>query len=301
MALSLFFRAASWYWIVRAALPNRPVRRRDVTSATMIGVLMSATLPARLGEPARAMTLARRTGRMRETFPVLLGTLVSQTMLNLVALALLGAIIVSTTDLFHSSTQKLFAFSFVPLVLLVVVLLAPVLMRRNGNGRLARARRGAAPARCSRYAPASPSSASRAAERSPRPPSSAPGRSSSPPAGRCWPRSGWRRRDRRRRRGALRGQRHRGRAGDPVQHRRLPAGRDQRPAHRLRHRHRRRPRLRRDPPGGRDRHRGRPRPAGPGPRGPHLERPARAGPLGGAGSPRTAARSEPDASERIRA
>jgi phosphatidyl-myo-inositol alpha-mannosyltransferase len=139
MAASLFFRAASWYWIVRAALPNRPVRRRDVTSATMIGVLMSATLPARLGEPARALALARRTGRMRETFPVLLGTLVSQTMLNLVALALLGVIIVSSTPLFHSGTQKLFAFSLVPLLLLVIVLLAPMLMRRNGNGRLARA------------------------------------------------------------------------------------------------------------------------------------------------------------------
>ncbi len=138
MALSLFFRAASWYWIVRAALPLRPVRRRDVTSATMIGVLMSATLPARLGEPARAMSLARRIGRMRETFPVLLGTLVSQTLLNLVALAMLGVIIVSTTDLFHSSTQKLFAFSFLPLILFVVVLLGPPLMRRNGNGRLAR-------------------------------------------------------------------------------------------------------------------------------------------------------------------
>jgi phosphatidylinositol alpha-mannosyltransferase len=138
MAISLFFRAASWYWIARAALPNRPVRRRDVTSATMIGVLMSATLPARLGEPARALALARRTGRMRETFPVLLGTLVSQTMLNLVALALLGVIIVSTTPLFHSGTQKLFVFSLVPLVLLLVVLIAPMLMRRNGDGRLAR-------------------------------------------------------------------------------------------------------------------------------------------------------------------
>ena len=138
MALSLFFRAASWYWIACAALPNRPVRRRDVTSATMIGVLMSATLPARLGEPARALALARRTGRMRETFPVLLGTLVSQTMLNLVALAMLGVIIITTTPLFHSGTQKLFAFSLVPLILLVVVLLAPVLMRRNGNGRVAR-------------------------------------------------------------------------------------------------------------------------------------------------------------------
>jgi phosphatidylinositol alpha-mannosyltransferase len=86
MALSLFFRAAAWYWIVGAALPNRPVRRRDVTSATMIGVLMSATLPARLGEPARALALSRRTGRVRETFPVIVGTLVSQTLLNIVAL-----------------------------------------------------------------------------------------------------------------------------------------------------------------------------------------------------------------------
>ncbi len=139
MSLSLFFRAASWYWIARAALPGRPLRRRDVTSATMVGVLMSATLPARLGEPARALALARRTGRMRETFPVLLGTLVSQTMLNIVALLLLGVIIVSTTDLFHSGTQKLFAFSFVPLALLLIVLLAPALMRRAGHGRLARA------------------------------------------------------------------------------------------------------------------------------------------------------------------
>jgi phosphatidylinositol alpha-mannosyltransferase len=138
MALSLFVRAASWYWIVRAALPNRPVRRRDVTSATMIGVLMSATLPARLGEPARALSLSRRTGRVRETFPVLIGTLVSQTMLNIVALLLLGVIIISTTPLFHSSTQKLFAFSFVPIVLLLAVLVAPRLTRRSGSGRLAK-------------------------------------------------------------------------------------------------------------------------------------------------------------------
>ncbi|TMK71862.1 MAG: flippase-like domain-containing protein, partial [Actinobacteria bacterium] len=119
--------------------PNSPLRRRDVTSATMIGVLMSATLPARLGEPARAMVLARRTGRMRFTFPVLLGTLVSQTVLNIAALALLGVIIVASTDLFHSGSTKLFVFSLVPLVLLLVVILAPVVVRRPmGTGRLAR-------------------------------------------------------------------------------------------------------------------------------------------------------------------
>ncbi|MDX6663309.1 MAG: phosphatidyl-myo-inositol alpha-mannosyltransferase [Solirubrobacterales bacterium] len=139
MAASLFLRAASWYAIARAALPGRRLRRRDVTSATMIGVLMSATLPARLGEPARAMVLARRTGRMRETFPVLLGTLVSQTVLNIIALIGLGAIIVSTTDLFHSSSTKLFIASAAPLALLVAVLLAPVVLRSGGEGRIARA------------------------------------------------------------------------------------------------------------------------------------------------------------------
>ena len=52
----------------------------------MIGVLMSSTLPARLGEPSRALIVARRTGRPRENLPVVLGTVVSQTVLNIVAL-----------------------------------------------------------------------------------------------------------------------------------------------------------------------------------------------------------------------
>jgi phosphatidyl-myo-inositol alpha-mannosyltransferase len=139
MVAAMFARAASWVAIARAALPGRQVRRRDVTSATMIGVLMSATLPARLGEPARAMVLARRVGRMRETFPVLIGTLVSQTALNILALVLLGGIIVSTTDLFQSSTQKLFLVSTAPLLILLAVLLAPSLVKVNGQGRVARA------------------------------------------------------------------------------------------------------------------------------------------------------------------
>ncbi len=138
MVGSLFLRAASWYAIARAALPRFPLRRRDVTSATMIGVLMSATLPARLGEPARAMVLARRTGRMRESFPVLLGTLVSQSALNLLALVILGAIIVGSTDLFAAKTEQLFLISLAPLAILVAVLLAPTVVRRNGSGRVSR-------------------------------------------------------------------------------------------------------------------------------------------------------------------
>jgi phosphatidyl-myo-inositol alpha-mannosyltransferase len=139
MVGAMFARAASWVAIARAALPGSVVRRRDVTSATMIGVLMSATLPARLGEPARAMVLSRRVGRMRETFPVLIGTLVSQTAINIFALVLLGGIIVSTTDLFQASTQKLFLVSTAPLLILLAVLLAPSLVKVNGKGRVARA------------------------------------------------------------------------------------------------------------------------------------------------------------------
>src|SRR3954447_14197717 len=134
MVGSMFARAASWVAIARAALPGRVVRRRDVTSATMIDVLMSATLPARLGEPARAMVLSRRVGRMRETFPILIGTLVSQTALNILALVLLGGIIVSTTDLFQASTQKLFLVSTAPLLILLAVLAAPSLVWVNGQG-----------------------------------------------------------------------------------------------------------------------------------------------------------------------
>jgi phosphatidyl-myo-inositol alpha-mannosyltransferase len=96
-------------------------------------------LPARLGEPARAMVLSRRVGRMRETFPILIGTLVSQTALNILALVLLGGIIVSTTDLFQASTQKLFLVSTAPLLILLAVLAAPSLVRVNGQGRIARA------------------------------------------------------------------------------------------------------------------------------------------------------------------
>ena len=138
MCASLLLRAISWMEIARSALPNTPLRRRDVTSATMIGVLMSATLPARLGEPARAMVLSRRTGRMRETFPVLLGTLVSQSVLNVVALVILGAVIIGGTDLFHSSSEHLFLISMAPLVLLLAVIFAPLLVKQSGSGRIAR-------------------------------------------------------------------------------------------------------------------------------------------------------------------
>ncbi len=138
MAVSLLFRSATWFLAARSALPLAHLRRRDFTSATMIGVLMSATLPARLGEPARAMIMARRIGRVRESLPVMLGTLVTQTTLNIIALGLLGVVIVTSTDLFSRTSEHLFLASMAPALLLLIVLLAPTLVRHRGSGRLAR-------------------------------------------------------------------------------------------------------------------------------------------------------------------
>ncbi len=105
---------------------------------TFIGVLMSATLPARLGEPSRALIVARRLGRARETLPVVLGTMVSQTLLNLVALCILGIAMFSNVSLLDGHHGALIASVLAPLGVLVIVLLAPVLVPRAAVSRSTR-------------------------------------------------------------------------------------------------------------------------------------------------------------------
>jgi phosphatidylinositol alpha-mannosyltransferase len=143
MCLSMLVRAEAWHAILRAALPGVRVRRRDVGRATMIGVLMSATLPARLGEPSRALIVARRIGRVRERLPVVVGTLVSQTLLNLVALAVLGAVMFATVGFFRGHEKALFAFTIAPFIVVLVVLAVPALLRRGKPSRFARCQRAA--------------------------------------------------------------------------------------------------------------------------------------------------------------
>ena len=87
MCSAMAMRAVSWHAILQAALPRARIRLGDAMQGTFIGVLMSSTLPARLGEPSRALVVARRSGRPRENLPIVLGTLVSQTLLNILALA----------------------------------------------------------------------------------------------------------------------------------------------------------------------------------------------------------------------
>ena len=224
--------------------PARRCRRRDAMQGTFIGVLMSATLPARLGEPSRALIVARRIGRARETLPVVLGTIVSQTLLNLLALAMLGAVMFSTVELFaRPRGARCSLAALAPLARSCSSCCSrPVLLRARRPiaplGAPARppwraARRAAAGARRpARLPPPAPR------RRWPPPRSSPPGRSSGSPARLLLVALGLddQRRARRRGGGAVRRQRHRRRAGDAVEPRRLP-GRLRRGARRRLRRH----------------------------------------------------------------
>jgi phosphatidylinositol alpha-mannosyltransferase len=128
MCAAMFARALSWHSILAAAPTWRRAKRRDAMQGTFIGVLMSATLPARLGEPSRALIVARRHGRARETHPVVLGTMVSQTLLNLLALTILGGVTLSSVSILDGHDRVLLAIALVPLAALLALALAPVLI-----------------------------------------------------------------------------------------------------------------------------------------------------------------------------
>ncbi len=138
MCSAMAMRAVSWHAILRAALPRSRIRLSDAMQGTFIGVLMSSTLPARLGEPSRALVVARRSGRPRENLPIVLGTLVSQTLLNIVALIVLGAVMFSSVDIFSGHQTALLIAAVAPLTLLVIVLLAPLVLSATAR----RGRRG---------------------------------------------------------------------------------------------------------------------------------------------------------------
>jgi len=133
MCSAMFMRAVSWHAILKAALPRSRVRMSDAAQGTFIGVLMSSTLPARLGEPSRALVVARRTGQPRENLPIVLGTVVSQTLLNILALIILGAIMFSSVDFFNGHQNALVVAAIAPLALLIVVLIMPVVLRSAGS------------------------------------------------------------------------------------------------------------------------------------------------------------------------
>lgn len=144
MMLSLMMRAISWHAVLRAALPASPVSWRAVIRATMIGVMASAVFPGRIGEPTRMLVLSRRiqTPALPTTrvFPVVAGTVFSQTLINLVALGVLAAIAFSSVPLFHGNASTIEAVLALPLFVALFVFGTPFLLRLAQRSRSLRVR-----------------------------------------------------------------------------------------------------------------------------------------------------------------
>jgi phosphatidylinositol alpha-mannosyltransferase len=144
MALSLVSRSVSWQQTQRAALPDTPIPWPPVIRATMIGVMGSAVFPGRVGEPTRVLVLARRVeGSTRHLLAVIAGTVFSQTLINLLALAILAAITFSSVSIFHGHEAGAAGALAVPALIVVLVLAGPVALRAARRSRLVRLRAGA--------------------------------------------------------------------------------------------------------------------------------------------------------------
>jgi phosphatidyl-myo-inositol alpha-mannosyltransferase len=143
MASSLLLRSVSWYRTLLAALPETHIPRAPVVRATMIGVMASAVFPGRIGEPSRVLVLTRRLeGRNRHLLPIVAGTVFSQTLINLLALAILATITFTSVPLLSGHVAGIVTAIAIPLALCALVLLGPRLLalaQRSRSARLVRA------------------------------------------------------------------------------------------------------------------------------------------------------------------
>lgn len=141
MGSSLFLRSISWYYVLRAALPGVEIPAAPVTRATMIGVMASAVFPGRLGEPTRVLVISRRIdGPARRLIPVVAGTVFSQTLINLGALAILLAVTFTSVPFLHGNLAGFGGALIVPLTIAVVVVFGPRLLTGAAGSRSERLR-----------------------------------------------------------------------------------------------------------------------------------------------------------------
>jgi phosphatidylinositol alpha-mannosyltransferase len=134
MAAAFYARAESWYAVLAAVVEGkayaRGLDRGTVRRALLIGMAGSAVLPGRLGEGARAWVVARRLGAPSRSFAVVLGTVVSQTFLNLLALCILGVVAVLDSALAKARTEAIAVAVVLPAALIALILVGPLLLRR---------------------------------------------------------------------------------------------------------------------------------------------------------------------------
>ncbi|MGH2864369.1 MAG: lysylphosphatidylglycerol synthase transmembrane domain-containing protein [Solirubrobacteraceae bacterium] len=142
MSLAMAMRSVSWHQTLRAALPDTRMPWGPVVRALMIGVMASALVPARIGEPSRVLVLSRRLdGRTSRLVPVVAGTVFSQTLINLAALAILLAVSFTSVPLPSGHAAPIALALALPLALCLLVIIGPRLLalgRRSRRPRVTR-------------------------------------------------------------------------------------------------------------------------------------------------------------------
>ena len=139
MATSLLLRSASWQQTLRAALPDLHIPWPAVVRSAMIGVMASALLPGRIGEPTRVVVLTRRLdGSRRTLLPIVAGTVFSQTLINLVALAALAVVTFTAVPHEHGHLTAVAVALAIPLAICLLVLAGPRLLALGEQTRYAR-------------------------------------------------------------------------------------------------------------------------------------------------------------------
>jgi phosphatidylinositol alpha-mannosyltransferase len=132
-----FARSESWFSALRVALPDCKIERPAVARSLMIGVAASTVAPARAGEAVRTLLMSRRLGSGRCT--TVIGTVVAQTICNVVALAMLAVVVItsSSTRGLHLATVAIAVATpiFIVLVLAAVTRLLRIVWPYTGTPR----------------------------------------------------------------------------------------------------------------------------------------------------------------------
>lgn len=141
MASAFAARGESWFASIRAAAPAVAISRIAVTRSLLIGMATSTVAPARVGEAARAWVLSRRL-RGPQDLVLVAGTILSQTVVNVLALAILAAVALGGIHLGTGRIVTVAAALAIPLLVIAALMAGPSLLSRLtdlGAGRVSAA------------------------------------------------------------------------------------------------------------------------------------------------------------------
>jgi phosphatidylinositol alpha-mannosyltransferase len=136
LAGAFMARAESWFAAIRAALPDQRIGRPAVTRVLLIGMAGSTVAPGRLGEAARAWLIARRAGGGREALATVVGTLLAQTLLNILALAILAIVALAGSAIPGAHTEAIVVAAALPAGILIALIVAPKVLGADDSFRL---------------------------------------------------------------------------------------------------------------------------------------------------------------------